>query len=177
VDDVVRVDPEVLDDIVAHARGAVPGECCGLLIGSRTHVSAAARTRNLSAHGTRYLVDPAAHFAAIRRARAAGLQVVGAYHSHPLTPARPSATDLEDALPDFLYLIVSLRPGEEHDDGARGRGLVRREAIVRAWRLADQDDAQSGAPASAGLDRDKMAGSWRNFMEVGLVAGHEEAAS
>jgi proteasome lid subunit RPN8/RPN11 len=54
-------------------------------------------------------VDPEDHFAAIRSARAAGLAVVGGYHSHPRSVPVPSATDLAEATdPEFLYLIVSL---------------------------------------------------------------------
>jgi len=54
-------------------------------------------------------VDPADHFAAIRSAREAGLVVVGGYHSHPTSPAAPSARDVREATdPDSLFLIVSL---------------------------------------------------------------------
>ena len=43
-------------------------------------------------------------------ARADGLEVVGAYHSHPASAAIPSATDIAEATSgaDFVYLIVSL---------------------------------------------------------------------
>ena len=35
--------------------------------------------------------------------------MVGAYHSHPRSPAVPSATDIAEAVPGaFLYVIVSL---------------------------------------------------------------------
>jgi proteasome lid subunit RPN8/RPN11 len=38
-----------------------------------------------------------------------GLDIVGFYHSHPHSPARPSARDLAEATyVDALYLIVSL---------------------------------------------------------------------
>src|SRR3989442_6447217 len=43
---------------------------------------------------TRYLIDPADHFAAMRTARSNGRRVIGAYHSHPASAPTPS--DSED---------------------------------------------------------------------------------
>jgi proteasome lid subunit RPN8/RPN11 len=42
--------------------------------------------------------------------------VVGAYHSHPVGAPEPSATDLEMAFGDFIFMIVSepTRGGEVH---------------------------------------------------------------
>jgi len=95
--------------LVAHARAEAPLECCGLLLGTPALVEDAHRATNIRHSTTTYLVDPADHFAAIRRARAEGRGVVGAYHSHPRSPAVPSPTDVREAHdPDFVYLIVSL---------------------------------------------------------------------
>jgi proteasome lid subunit RPN8/RPN11 len=167
----VQVVRRVLDDLTGHASDAAPGECCGLLIGTPARVVAAARAANLAGHDTRYLIDPADHFAAIRRARAAGLQVVGAYHSHPATPARPSASDLQEALPDFLYFIVSLAPA----GAAVGLGVTWGGAVVRGWQL------DAGAGTSFGPDAAARVGSrsavWPapgNFVEVALLALLEE---
>jgi proteasome lid subunit RPN8/RPN11 len=96
--------------MLAHARAEAPRECCGLLIGQGESVVRSVRARNLDVKATRYLVDPEDHFAAIRAARAEGLEVIGAYHSHPSSAPVPSATDIAEASsgPDFLYVIVSL---------------------------------------------------------------------
>jgi [CysO sulfur-carrier protein]-S-L-cysteine hydrolase len=95
--------------MIAHARDDAPLECCGLLLGAQGVVEEAVRARNLRHSRTAYLVDPADHFAAIRRARKEGRTIVGAYHSHPRSPAVPSPVDLQEAqFPDFLYVIVSL---------------------------------------------------------------------
>ncbi len=99
----------MIDVIVAHAREAAPAECCGVLIGRDGNVVDAVRTRNAADRPTRFLIDPADHFAAIRVARARQLEVVGYYHSHPHSPARPSDTDIAEATyPDHLSMIVSL---------------------------------------------------------------------
>jgi proteasome lid subunit RPN8/RPN11 len=96
--------------MLAHARQEAPRECCGLLVGKGDDVAHSVRARNLDAKATRYLIDPEDHFTAIRRARAASLEVIGAYHSHPSSAPVPSAADIAEANsgPDFLYVIVSL---------------------------------------------------------------------
>jgi proteasome lid subunit RPN8/RPN11 len=99
------------DAVVAHAREAAPDECCGLLLGRGGAMLEAVRARNIAADpASQFLIDPVDHFAAIRTARARSLDIVGFYHSHPRSPAEPSARDLaEFNYPDHLYAIVSLR--------------------------------------------------------------------
>ena len=95
--------------IVEHARQDAPRECCGLLIGESDYVTAAVRAENIADEPTRrYLIEPRDHLKAIRAARDRGLQVVGAYHSHPRSAAIPSATDAAEGFSHFLYVIVSL---------------------------------------------------------------------
>jgi proteasome lid subunit RPN8/RPN11 len=120
----VKIAQSVVDQMLTHAREAAPKECCGLLIGRRDSVERCVRTRNLAESPSRYLVDPEEHFAAIHDARLQGQRVVGAYHSHPVTEAVPSETDIAEAAggSEFLYLIVSLANGENGTD-------------VRAYRL------------------------------------------
>jgi proteasome lid subunit RPN8/RPN11 len=99
----------VCDAVVAHAREAVPDECCGILIGTHDEVVAAVRAANLSESSSRFLIDPQDHIRARREARAAALDIVGFYHSHPHSEAVPSATDLAEAsYADHLCLIVGL---------------------------------------------------------------------
>ena len=96
--------------MLAHARQAAPRECCGLLVGKGESIVRSVRARNRDAKATRYLIDPDDHFAAIRGARADGLEVIGAYHSHPSSEAVPSPTDIAEASSgsDFVYVIVSM---------------------------------------------------------------------
>lgn len=105
-----RVARAALDTIIAHAREAAPAECCGLLLGRDGMVVEAVRTRNVADEPlSRFVIDPKDHIDRRREARRRGFDVVGFYHSHPRSPAVPSATDrAEAAYPDHLYLIVSL---------------------------------------------------------------------
>ncbi len=117
----VQIRQAALEQIVAHASVEVPNECCGLLIGTPDRVERAFGARNLRASPSRYQIDPVDHFAAIKEARAIGLTVVGAYHSHPSSPPAPSDTDAQEATyPEYLYLIVS--PGGDQCVGGETRG-------------------------------------------------------
>ena len=96
-----------LEAIRRHAERANPRECCGVLVGREGEILKAVEARNLADDPNRYFLDPEDHIVIRRRARAAGLAVVGFYHSHPHSAARPSETDrAEAAYPDHLYLIV-----------------------------------------------------------------------
>lgn len=96
-----------LEAIRRHAESASPRECCGVLVGGDDEIFEAIPARNLADDPNRYVLDPADHIAIRRSARATGLAVIGFYHSHPHSAARPSATDQAEATyPDHLYLIV-----------------------------------------------------------------------
>lgn len=91
-----------------------PFEACGLMLGHAVAGQVVveqvlhARNLNLGRLRDRYLLDPDDFLAADRVARAAGLEIVGIWHSHPDAPARPSSTDLERAWEGYSYLIVSV---------------------------------------------------------------------
>ena len=86
-----------------------------MLVGSSREITSAVRARNLSNDPSRFLIDPKDHIQARRDARAAGLDVLGFYHSHPHSEPVPSATDVAEATyPNHLYLIVGLS-GEAAD--------------------------------------------------------------
>jgi proteasome lid subunit RPN8/RPN11 len=97
--------------MVRHARETAPHECCGLLLGRADEIVEAVRARNIADDpATRFLIDPADHFAALRAARERGLEVIGYYHSHPASAADPSPRDVaEFSYRGHLYAIVSLQ--------------------------------------------------------------------
>jgi proteasome lid subunit RPN8/RPN11 len=106
---VLRISGAVLADMTAHARLEAPRECCGLLVGGAGRVQENVRTPNLEPGVSRFLVDPAAHFALIKRLRGTAREIVGAYHSHPRSGPQPSSADIAEAISDdFLCVIVSL---------------------------------------------------------------------
>ena len=95
------------------AAAAYPDEACGVLVGRRvergTEVMTATSARNLNTERSRdrYLMDPTDILRADRDARAAGLDVVGFWHSHPDHPASPSQYDTDHAWTDYVYVICT----------------------------------------------------------------------
>jgi proteasome lid subunit RPN8/RPN11 len=122
------------DRIIDHARAVSPAECCGLLLGrprgdgEGPEIVEVVAAANLSEDCNRFQLDPKDHIDARRRARAAGLAVIGFYHSHPRSSAEPSASDLaEAAYPDLVHLIVSLAGDQPR---------------ARLWRLDGNDSRE-----------------------------------
>jgi proteasome lid subunit RPN8/RPN11 len=113
--------------MLQHAREEAPRECCGLLVGRGESVVRGVRARNLDTSQTRYLIDPEDHFRAIRDARTDGLEIIGAYHSHPSGEPVPSATDIAEANggSDFLYVIVSPASDEVRAYRIDGKRVIR----------------------------------------------------
>lgn len=132
--------PESLRDTVhAFARRGYPRETCGLLLGTRNggenRVTLVRQARNINAVRAqdRYELDPNDYLAADREARAAGLDIVGIWHSHPDHPARPSETDRASAWPEWSYVIVSVqRDGERELRSWRLNGADFEEEVIRA---------------------------------------------
>jgi [CysO sulfur-carrier protein]-S-L-cysteine hydrolase len=105
----IRIPQAIHDDMFAHAKEGFPLEVCGLLGGTGESVSAIYRMTNTDASNEHFMMDPREQFTVVKDLRAKGLAMLGIYHSHPETPARPSEEDIKLALtPEVSYLIVSL---------------------------------------------------------------------
>lgn len=103
--------------MVQHARGAAPNEDCGLIGGTiEDGVKSIERVfylTNVDHSPEHFSLDPKEQFAAVREMRAAGLKLLGNWHSHPATPSRPSEEDKRLAYDSTAsYLILSLAGGE-----------------------------------------------------------------
>jgi desampylase len=120
----VTVPPRIIAGLRRHAAAALPAECCGALIGVLAGGRAEIRTL-IPLPGIapdRYFIDAGTVLRLERQAQCTGLAVVGFYHSHPHGAATPSPTDLELAVPGYIYVIVG-------------------EGCVRAWKLRDDRTA------------------------------------
>jgi [CysO sulfur-carrier protein]-S-L-cysteine hydrolase len=105
----MRIAPELVEQIVAHAREDAPNECCGMLGGGDGRATTAYPATNAEASPLRYSIDAREQFDLMRRIEDAGEELVGIYHSHTRSAAYPSQTDVNLAgWPDAVYVIVSL---------------------------------------------------------------------
>jgi proteasome lid subunit RPN8/RPN11 len=146
--------PEALrQELLGHAREGNPNEVCGVLAGADNRVERVYPVRNIAnsikaddpffrdrqtdvpADGqleTDYFMDPMDYKRVEDEIDAAGLKVVGLYHSHTHSEARPSATDIRLAnWLEVCYVLVSLTDVQQPP--------------VRAWRIVkDSPFASTG---------------------------------
>ncbi|MDR0551384.1 MAG: M67 family metallopeptidase [Spirochaetaceae bacterium] len=108
---------EQLGKLTGAAREALPNEACGLLAGEICGEEKIVREvyplKNTDESPEHFSMAPEDQFAVIADVRKKGLALLGNFHSHPATPARPSAEDLRLAFdPSLTYMIISLAGNE-----------------------------------------------------------------
>jgi [CysO sulfur-carrier protein]-S-L-cysteine hydrolase len=119
----VRIAPELLDEIVAHAREDAPNECCGMIAAQDGRAVRVYRAENVEASPLRYQIDGAEIYRVTEEIEDNGWALGAIYHSHTRSEPYPSQTDIGLALvegrgdqwwPGTLYVIVGVA-GPEPD--------------------------------------------------------------
>lgn len=137
----IELPAELLETIVAHARQEVPREVCGWMAGRDGKITSVFPVPNAAEDPlTRFLMEPVAQVRTMRKIAEIGLDLVGTYHSHPRTPARPSARDIQLAVyPEIAHLILSLSNPEPEfgcyriaSEGFQGLDLVVERVATRS---------------------------------------------
>jgi [CysO sulfur-carrier protein]-S-L-cysteine hydrolase len=106
---IVKIRRTIIEQMIQHAREEAPIEACGYLGEKDGVISGSFRLKNADASPEHFSFTPEEQFAAMRQMRAGGLRMRAVYHSHPASPARPSAEDIRLANdPALWYVIVSL---------------------------------------------------------------------
>jgi proteasome lid subunit RPN8/RPN11 len=103
----------IFDEMIAHCRNGYPNEACGILAGKGMEISKVYTLTNAEPSPVSYLMDTGEQFRAMKDMREKELAMVAIFHSHPFSPAYPSAKDVRLAFyEDSFFVIVSLA-GEE----------------------------------------------------------------
>ena len=110
----MRLAPELLGEIVEHARRDAPNECCGLIGVRDGEVFEVIATANSEASPFRFNIDGRDLLHAIDRIEEAGGELGAVYHSHTRSEPVPSQTDITFAAnwPGLEWIIVGLADGE-----------------------------------------------------------------
>lgn len=118
----VKLPKAALTHIIDHAREGKPEEICGILRGKGLVAYEAIRGQNIAHERIEnYEVDPQTLLLQFEF-EDKGEEMMGIYHSHPVSVAYPSATDAWNAhYPESVYFICSL----EYDDAP----------VLRAFRM------------------------------------------
>ena len=110
----IRIARKVEEEIIKHAKKDTPIEACGYLAGNNGIITKSYRMVNVDKSPEHFSFDPKEQFDVVRKARSEGLKIIANYHSHPVSPARPSQEDINMAYdPDISYMIISLEGGRE----------------------------------------------------------------
>lgn len=125
----LRIPKNLFDAMIAQARAEAPNECCGLLAGPVVEfdyivvermplVNAAATPWN------RFESSPESMFAAMKKLRTLGLELLAVYHSHPTGGRSPSALDRDsNYAPDVANIIMD---------------LSKEPPVVTSWRIDNE---------------------------------------
>jgi len=106
----LEISADIFKQMVAQAKAQAPVEACGILAGRDNKVEKLYEMTNVDNSSDHFMMEPAEQFKVVKDIRSAALEMLAIYHSHPETPARPSAEDIRLALtPDVIYVIVSLQ--------------------------------------------------------------------
>jgi proteasome lid subunit RPN8/RPN11 len=114
----IKIESDAWEVMVSHAESTFPNECCGAMIGNvdgdQKRVTAAVPLENAytGAQGARYELRPQDLLTAEKKARAAGLALIGIFHSHPDCDAYFSKTDLENSCPWYSFVVLSVKSGK-----------------------------------------------------------------
>jgi proteasome lid subunit RPN8/RPN11 len=135
----VLLPPTVHAAIITHARAGKPEEICGVVRGRGLAAFEAVAGRNTAAERIEnYEVDPQTLLLQFAF-EDAGDEMMGIYHSHPVSVAWPSATDAWNAYyPECVYFICSL----EHDDAP----MLRAFRLTTHWIDVDAEQLRSALP-------------------------------
>ena len=114
----IDINQESWDLMVAHAEKTFPNECCGAMLGSidgdvkKVLKAVAIENSYTGEQGARYELRPEDLLEADRQARAAGMDLIGIFHSHPDCDAYFSKTDLENSCPWYSFVVLSIKNGK-----------------------------------------------------------------
>lgn len=109
----IRVPRGLISELVRLAQLDPARECCGLLAGSSGAIARIFPATNVASNpATAYEIAPQELFSLMREVRAATLELMGIFHSHPNGKNEPSPRDIDLAYyPDTAYVIISPEVG------------------------------------------------------------------
>jgi proteasome lid subunit RPN8/RPN11 len=117
----IEISTELLKRIKVHGEEIYDEECCGALFGNYNDEARSIydllefQNEKEESRQNRFLITPNQYRLAERLAKERDLELLGFYHSHPDHPAQPSQFDTDNALPWFIYIIVSINKAKANN--------------------------------------------------------------
>jgi proteasome lid subunit RPN8/RPN11 len=110
--DRIRISEASWAGVVTHLTACLPEEGCGLLAGRAGLVELVVPIENAEHSSIRYSMEPRELVAALGRFESLGLEMLGAFHSHPGGPFGVSDSDVREWQYPEAALVVCV-PWEE----------------------------------------------------------------
>lgn len=129
----MKIAPELLQQVVDHARREAPYECCGYVVMDGGTAVRVVEAENISRSPFRFDMDSKTVLAMGEAMDDGGVVI---YHSHTRSEPVPSQTDMNFAAnwPGVEWLIIGLKGGE---------------LDVRNWRIGDGQAEQTEVEVTA----------------------------
>ena len=131
---VLSLPRSMVDQIVAHARREHPDECCGVIAGRDGEATRLFAMINTERSPTGFSFDSAEWLQVYRAIDDADEQLLVVYHSHTMTEAAPSRTDVRWSAntPGASWLLVSTRAATDEIRSYRiaASGAITEEELV-----------------------------------------------
>lgn len=123
----------IISKLIEHSLIEDPKECCGYLMGNANEVQSIYNCKNIHENAvTRYALDPLDQISAEKYADENNLNIIAIYHSHTLSQAYPSPTDVSNAIESGwtqpLYVLISL--------------VEKTRPIVRAFNISEDKSVE-----------------------------------
>ncbi|MBI5848336.1 MAG: M67 family metallopeptidase [Nitrospirae bacterium] len=132
----LRMSGELAAQMLKHCRAGYPNEACGILAGKSGTVVKVYLMPNAEPSPVSYVMEPKEQFRVMQEMRQEELSMLAIFHSHPQSPAYPSATDIRLAFyQDVVYVIIGLTNPESPD--IKAYTIIEGEVIDAAIRILD----------------------------------------
>ncbi len=134
VSDRLCISKNLFEEMISHCRDTYPNEACGILAGKGSEVLKVYKMDNIEKSPVSYEFDSREHIKAIRDMRENNLAMLAIFHSHPSSPAYPSAKDMNLAFyEDCIYVIVS---------------IIEKQPVVKGFLIREGDIKEVGISVS-----------------------------
>ncbi len=128
------ISKNLFEEIISHCTDTYPNEACGILAGKGSEALKIYKMANIEKSPVSYEFDSREHIKAIRDMRENNYTMLAIFHSHPSSPAYPSAKDMNLAFyEDCIYVIVS---------------LIEKQPVVKGFLIREGDIKEVGISVS-----------------------------
>ncbi|MFN4245915.1 MAG: M67 family metallopeptidase [Brevinematia bacterium] len=110
----MKIKKEIYEEMISWMKENIPIEACGILVGRNDTVDEFIKMENIAKSEKFFEMDPLEVMKVFEDIDNRSKEVVGIFHSHPVSDPYPSVTDLErnEVIDHLIFVISSMRTGK-----------------------------------------------------------------